>query len=202
MDFKDLLQILEQSPLWFKANLVIVQAATLYTAFKVLLPFFRQSVRRAKMCWCYLAPADRMIWFLYKPTIKMINKPTISIANIAGDIERRKITTIINLQFKGNDRKSSDITLEDLRMSIWQGRGKRRMKIILHHTFQAYSDKVFKLTKECVSKEIELEGFININIPESDIDFNKPYTWKVEGIRGKVFGTHSKFLRSFKVRVS
>ena len=83
-------------------------------------------------------------------------------------------------------------------MVIWQGWSKRRVKIILDHTFQNYSDKIFKLTRECISKEIELECFIRIDMPETDIDFNKPYKWKVEGIRGWVFGTPSKFLPCFK----
>lgn len=198
----DIIELFKGSPFWLQVYLVVIQLGALIPVFKVLLPFFRWLSHMVRAMCKWLDIEGRCIWFRYKPTVTMTKKPTISIADIVGDDERRKATAIINLQFKGNDSGVSEITLEDFRMLIWQGRSKRRVKIILHHTFQNYSDKIIKLTKEYISKEIELVSFIKRDTPESNIDFNKPYKWKVEGIRGWVFGTHSRFLPCFKGRAT
>ncbi len=194
----DFIELFKGSPIWLQVYLAVIQLGALIPFFKVLSLFFRWLSHMVRTMYKWLDIEGRYIWFLYKPTVTMTKKPTISMANIVGDDERRKVTTTINLQFKGNDSRVSEITLEDLRMLIWQGWSKRRRRVILNHTFQNYFDKNFKLTKERISKEIELEGFSRRDTPESDLDFNNPYRWKVEGIRGRVFGTHSKFLPCFK----
>ena len=198
----DIIELFKGRPFWLQVYLVVIQLGALIPVFKGLPFFFRWLSHMVRAMCKWLDIEGRYIWFRYNPTVTMTKKPTISITKRAGADYRRKVTAIINLQFKGNDIKLSDITLEDLRMSIWQGWSKRKARVRLNHTFQNYSDKSFKLTKEGVRKEIALEGFSNTNIPESDIDLSKPFKWRVEGIIGKVFGAHSRLLPRFKGKVN
>ena len=192
----DIIEIWENSPVWFKVDLVIIHIASVYTAIRILLPAIKWVNREVKSMFKWFDPEGRIIWLRFKPKISLLKKPILSVSSESGD--RKKWTIQIFLLLKGNDIKNSEITLTDFYILIEQGWGKRKIRIKLKPIFSNYHDETILLREGQIEKKIVLDNFTKPDIPESDIDLNKSFKWKAVGIRGRVFGTHSRFISSFR----
>lgn len=196
MDLREIVEWFSKAPLWLKADVVIVQLAALFTAVKVLRPGVEWLIRACRKLVEWADIEDRWNWVRHKPSVRLRAEPELCWQGTGGGSRQRVIATV-DLDLLGNDLSVTNVSLEDMQMWIWHGRGKRRARIKLTNLAVNYGDKNVSMVKERLVRSVTLEGWYNKAIPESYVDLDRAFKWRIGGVRAQVFGAKSRALAGF-----
>ena len=191
----DLWQAFKDSPNWIKADVVIVNFATLIVSIKVFGPLVRWC--RMTIAWLVTWVRQTLIWVKNRPGIDLLDDPLPVNVVIDRDSQVWLTQFRIKLWNRDNDYPVS-LSLQDLKLSLIQGWGVRSKHTYLTMDFAKSPRTVELQTKRELALIIYVKTDLTTHQALWEVSLHKPYRWSISGISALVHPGTRRHLRQIR----
>jgi len=202
-----LYQAVKESPLWFQACVVIATLGAIFNTLQLLYQISKRGIIMIRLIplyvkrifgWAY----NQYIWIPRKPSLNLVEKPSLIVARRDADAHRITYSTSIKIRLKGRVKENVEIMYRHIYMDAsqtWRGSSSKiHMKLDINNV-ERFNDHCFYL-RQPESKEIMILLEFSCPIDNSVTNFrvDKPYKWKISRITAKVEPLDFRNIKTFK----